>query len=110
VKYPASHVSDSWPNRAIAAQFAQGIVDRVRGWKQLAELGIEHDDVGPFSVLAAVTPRVALEKSYSGRSVSRSGSGLLLLLAFFVVMAFASCRFACADDSGSLPPLGVSDN
>jgi hypothetical protein len=25
-------------------------------------------------------------------------------------MAFASCRFACADDSGSLPPLGVSDD
>ena len=29
---------------------------------------------------------------------------------FFVVMTFAPCGFTCADDSGSLVPLGISYN
>src|SRR5437899_10974372 len=40
-------------------------------WKDIQHLRIDYDDVRTRAYLAAVTPRTAAEKSYSGRIVSR---------------------------------------
>jgi len=56
----------------------------------------------PSRYRAAVTPRTPLEKSYSGRIVSRSTArGFLLALPFFIVLALAFGGESGADDSCS---------
>ncbi len=65
----------------------------------------------PSAYRAAVTPRVALEKSYSGRMVSspvRWVDGLFLF--FFIVFAFSARRLTGTDDAGVFVDLSVANN
>lgn len=64
----------------------------------------------PSPYRAAVTPRTAFEKSYSGRIVSSNRRELGLVLSFFIVFSFRARRLTGTDDSSSVLNLGVTDD
>ena len=65
----------------------------------------------PSAYRAAVAPRTALEKSYSGRIVSLSDpSGRAFALLFFILLSFMSRCQPSANDSRSRWPLGVGND
>ena len=65
----------------------------------------------PSAYRAAVTPRAALEKSYSARMVSSSmrwAAGLLLL--FFIAFSFGARRLTRTDDSRVFVDFSVAND
>src|SRR5258706_9169944 len=83
---------------------------RVSG-KISATSGSRRTTLVPSAYRAAVTPRTAFEKSYSGRIVSPSkfdGRGFLLL--FFILLSFMSSCQPSANDSRSWRPLCVGND
>ncbi len=83
---------------------------RVSG-KISATSGSRRTTLVPSAYRAAVTPRTAFEKSYSGRIVSSSEpAGRDLFLLFFILLSFMSSRQASANDSRSRWPLGIGND
>jgi hypothetical protein len=65
----------------------------------------------PSAYRAAVTPRTALEKSYSARIVSLSMRRVLdLALPFFIIFSFRTRRLTRTDDSSLLLDFGVTNH
>src|SRR3972149_395768 len=83
---------------------------RVSG-KISATSGSRRTTLVPCAYLAAVTPRTALEKSYSDRIVSSSDpSDRAFLLFFFILPSFMSGCQPSINDSCPRWPLGVGND
>ena len=84
---------------------------RVSG-KIFAMSGSKSTILVPSAYRAAVTPRTALEKSYSGRMVSSSDlrGRAFLLFFFFILFPFRSSCQPGADDSSPWWPVRVGHN
>ena len=77
--------------------------------KSSATSGSRRTTFVPCAYRAAVTPRTALEKSYSGRIVSASADGLLGLVVF-IFPPLVARRESGTDDPSSWRALGVRDH
>jgi len=83
---------------------------RVSG-KIAATSGSRRTTLVPSAYRAAVTPRTAFEKSYSGRIVSSSEPARRpLFLLFFILLSFISGCQPSTDDSRSRRPLGIGND
>ncbi len=77
--------------------------------KSCATSGSRSTTLVPCAYRAAVTPRTALEKSYSGRIVSPSAAGFLVLVVFIFPSLVARGQSG-ADDPCPWRPLGIRDH
>src|SRR5437660_1395765 len=97
----------SVPRASLANVRKASLTARLSG-KSRATSGSRSTTLVPCAYRAAVTPRAALEKSYSGRIVSASAATFFALVVF-IFPSLSARGESGTDDSCSWRPLGIRD-